>query len=271
MDGNHKNAPGKHYRAGIGMIELVEMFKDEDTARRWLEAVIWKDGKAVCHHCQGTNTYEVTGGRPMSHRCRDCRKHFSVRQGTVFENSHIPLRKWVMGIYLLATNLKGISSMKLHRELDITQKSAWHMLHRIREAFAQQPGGLFCGSVEVDETFMGGVEKNKHESEKRGQGRGATGKTAVIGVKERQSKQVKAQVIEGRDRDTLHHFIETNVDTGTLVYTDDFKAYRQLKNHDHQFVRHGLGEYVNDSVHTNGMESFCGACSSGRTRGPITK
>ena len=128
-------------------------------------------------------------------RCRDCRKHFSFRHGTLLADSHVPLQKWAIAIYLLATNLKGVSSMKLHRDLDITQKTAWHMLHKIHFAISGS-GILMSGTVEVDETYVGGLERNKHESDKLKAGRGSAGKTAVIGIKARESNQVSAQVID---------------------------------------------------------------------------
>ena len=185
MDKKQEIAPGKVYREGISIVELMNLFKDEDTARHWLESIVWKNGKAVCHRCNGTNTYEVKNRKPLPHKCGDCRKHFSFRHGTIFEGSHIPLRKWAIAIYLLATNPEGISSMKLHRELNITQKSAWYMLHKMRKAFAQE-GGLFYGEMEVDKVFVGGLDKNKHELRKPKQKSGATGKIAVVGAKYRQ-------------------------------------------------------------------------------------
>ena len=206
----NKKSPEKSFRNEITLIELFDMFPGEDSARRWFESLVWRDGIAVCHRCGGTNTYEVKNLKPLPHRCRDCRRHFSVRHGTILEGSHIPLRKWAIAIYLVATNLKGVSSMKLHRDLGITQKSAWFMLHRIRKALADG-NDLMNGTIEVDETHMGGLEKNKHVDKKLNAGRGAVGKTAVIGAKERESKRVKAQVIENTKRNTLHGFIHENV------------------------------------------------------------
>ena len=185
MDKKQVIAPGKSHQEGIDTVELLSLFKDEDTARRWFESIVWKNGKAVCHRCNGTNTYEVRNGKPLPHKCRDCRKHFSFRHGTIFEGSNIPLRKWAIAIYLVAENPDGISSMQLHRELNITQKSAWYMLRRIREALAQEDG-LFYGEMEVDKVFVGGLDKNKHETRKPKQRRGAAGKTAVVDVKNRQ-------------------------------------------------------------------------------------
>ena len=232
------------------------MFPDEYSARKWFESIIWEDGGAVCHRCGGTNTYEVAGGKPLPYRCRDCRKHFSFRHGTLLEDSHVPLRKWAIAIYLLATSLKGVSSMKLHRDLNITQKTAWHMLHKIRLAISGSSGISMSGTVEVDETYVGGLERNKHESDKLKVGRGSVGKTAVVGIKERGSKQVSAQVIDDTRRTTLHGFIEDHTEACTSVMTDDFISYRQLDGYKHQFVRHPAGEYVADDVHVNGIESF---------------
>ncbi len=120
---NPKNkAPGKSHRNGISLIELMAKFPDETSARKWFESIIWEDGVAVCHRCGGTNTYKVASGKPLPNRCRDCRKHFSFRHGTLLADSHVPLQKWEIAIYLLATSLKGVSSMKLHRNLDLPKR-----------------------------------------------------------------------------------------------------------------------------------------------------
>lgn len=250
-----RKAPGKFHRTGISLIELFEMFPDEISAHNWVESIRWKNGVKFCPKCGSTNIYEKANRKPQPYRCRDCKKFFSIKVGTIFEGSNIPLRKWVIAIYLHLTSLKGVSSMKLHRDLGITQKSAWHMLHRIRQAFDEE-NELFDGFVEVDETYMGGLEKNKLKSKKLNSGRGPVGKTAVIGIKERNSKKVKAKVIQNVDRDTLHKFIKEFVEEGSTVFTDDLKSYRKLKNFYHQFVKHSAGEYVSDMAHINGIESF---------------
>ena len=153
-----KKAPGKSHRQGLSLTELFEMFPNESAAREWLEDVRWPKGERYCPHCvvEGRSA-SVPNEKPMPYRCADCKKYFSVRTGTIMERSHIPLNKWVIALYLMGTNLKGVSSMKLHRDLKITQKSAWYMAHRIRDSWAEGHD-LFQGSVEVDESYFGGKE-----------------------------------------------------------------------------------------------------------------
>lgn len=251
-----RKAPGKSHRKGISLLELKQLFPDEEAARIWFESILWPDGIRICPRCESTNTHECSHAK-MPYRCRDCRKYFSVKTGTVMTGSPLPLLKWVYAIYLDTTSLKGVASMKVHRDLDITQKTAWFMQQRIREAFAHEGARSFAGPVEVDETYVGGRRKNMSHAKRKAladTGRGAVGKTAVVGAKDRASNRVSAKVVHETTAPTLRSFIQSNATDGTAIYTDDACAYQGLTNH--ETVKHSVGEYVRDQVHTNGVESF---------------
>jgi transposase-like protein len=246
----------------ISLYDFFKRFPDETAARLYFENGRWASGK-YCPHCGSFSVSECVDHKPMAYRCKDCRKHFSVRTGTVLEQSRLPLQKWLMAIYMMTTARKGIPSTQMARELGITQKSAWFLAQRIRETwFAQSSeiteaggGNKLSGEVEVDETFIGGKEKNKHANKKLHQGRGAVGKSIVVGVKQR-GGDVIASHISNTSAPTLQGFIGKNVEAQSIVYTDNFKSYNGLKGYTHLSVNHSVGEYVREQAHTNGIESF---------------
>lgn len=162
-----------------------------------------------------------------------------------------------MGVatYFLTTSLKSVSSMKLHRDLGVTKTTAWYLANRIREVF-EKGDENFSGTVGTDESYFGGLEKNKHRDKKLNEGRRTVGKTAVAGLIDVDINQVTAKVIQNNKRITLHGFINANVEQGSTVCTDDFKIYRNKQDYDHRFVKHSVDEYVDENFHINGMESF---------------
>ena len=236
-----QKAPGKSYRKGLSLIELNGMFPDDAAAERWYTQIRWPHG-AFCPYCGSFDVQCNIKHKTMTHRCRDCptRPFFSLKTGTVMQGSKLGYQVWAIATYLITTNIKGVSSMKLHRDVKVTQKTAWHLAHRLREGLKNNTG-FFFGPVEVDETYIGGKEGNKHESKKLHAGRGAVGKVAVVGAKDRQTNQVSAHVVEGTDKETLQGFVAEQTDHEATIYTDEHAAYQGLQQ-PHETVRHSVGE-----------------------------
>lgn len=230
--------------------DFFKRFPDEDSARLYLEKARWPNG-IVCLNCQHNDVWKIRGGKIYT--CKKCRTQFTIRTGTVMEDSKLSLQKWIYAMYLMTTARKGISSIQLSKELGITQKSAWFVEHRIRESC--KSSGLLTGTVEVDETYIGGKEKNKHKSKKLHAGRGAVGKSIVFGVKSRDG-ETQAKVISGTTKEHLGEAITESVAEGAILYSDDFKSYTDLAKYHHETVNHSGGEYVRGDAHINSIESF---------------
>ena len=240
------------------MVELFRWFPDDATAEAWFIERRWPTGIA-CPHCGSIRAQTGAKHKTMPYRCREkeCAKRFSPKTGTVMEGSKLGFQVWMIATYLMATNLKSVSSMKLHRDLNINQRSAWFLAHRLRVALSEE-GGIFSGPVEVDETYMGGRRANMSNARRKelaDTGRGAVGKTAVVGVRDRATKQVAARVVGRTDAPTLQGFVIDHAAPGATVYSDDASAYESLP-FNHDTVKHSLSEYVKGDVHTNGIESL---------------
>ena len=236
----------------ISTAQLFAMFPNQETARTYLESRFWPKG-ARCPICGLTD--RIGNHSPGLYRCLQCKEAFSVRTGTIFERSHVPLHKWVHAMYLLLTARQGISSLQLSKEIGITQKSAWFVSHRLREACGADIDKL-RGIVEIDETHFGGKEGNKHEGKKLKAGRGAVGKAAVLGMRERGGRTFAAPIAD-TGMDTVRKAIHANIEVGSMLNTDDAAVYDGIGGlfFGHDSVNHTAGEYVRGNVTTNSIES----------------
>ncbi len=246
----------------ISTYELFQMYPDAEAGRAYFESMRWGQDREhmACPHCGGTERINARKGKRAGYyRCGDCGEEFTVRTNTIFGRSHVPLNKWLYAMYIVVTARKGISSLQLSKEIGVTQKTAWFMLGRLREACGGEPTKL-SGIVEVDETFIGGKEMNKHADKKLNAGRGAVGKQAVMGMRERGGRSI-AMPVAGRSAAILQRQIAKHVEPGSTVYTDELKSYGGLEYHyEHGTVNHSAGKYVEyigaNAIHVNSTESM---------------
>jgi transposase-like protein len=236
------------------LLELVAAIPDEQTAIDHFRAIRWKNGD-YCPHCGSTKVYHFSDKR--THKCGDCRQRFSIKVGTIFEDTKIPLRTWFMAIWLITSHKKGIASAQLARDIKVTQKTAWFMLHRLRHAaMTKSFNRQLSGTVEADETFVGGKERNKHASQRKHEGRGGVGKATVMGLKERNG-ELRTMTVDNLKASTVHGVIREHVAAGSNLMTDEHLSYLGLQgDYMHHTVNHSADEYVRHYVlHTNGIES----------------
>lgn len=237
----------------MSLPELFAKFPDDDTAEAWFVEQRWPDG-VHCVFCGSENVAERASRKPQPYRCRSCRRNFSVKTGSLMHASKLGCRVWVLAIYLMSTSVKGVSNPKLHRDLGVTQKTAWYLAHRIRAAWENHPQP-FAGPVETDTAWIGGKAKNMHATVRRQRVHGSNSHLVpVMGVRDRPTGDVAAEAVAREDSATAREFLRDHTTGPVMVYTDDSKIYARLPRH--RSVNHSRGQYVDGSCHTNRIESF---------------
>ena len=235
------------------LVDLMDFFKDEEFCHNFLKDLFWGKNREnkKCPRCQSCNVNEFKDY--TKNRCYDCKFEFSIRKGTIFDDSKVTLKRWFMVIYLANSNKKGVNSLAVSRQVGVTQKTAWFMLHRIKNAVAGKMfNNQFTGTVEIDECYLGGKEGNKHTINKF-----KSEKTAVIGMVERETKQVKAVSVENADKESLLPKIGCNVKEKATIITDTYSAYNDLRNnYKHKSVKHSANEYVRNEIDIDGRVAF---------------
>jgi transposase-like protein len=236
------------------LFDLMDAFPDEQTCVDHLRSIRWRDGE-FCPYCGGNRIYHFSDRRTF--KCGDCRQRFSIKVGSVFEDTKLPLRKWFMAIWLITNHPKGIASTTLAKDLKITQKSAWFVLHRLRHAARTNSfNAPLKGTAEADETYVGGKEKNKHASKRRPGSQGGVGKEIVFGIIERDG-ELRADVVSDMKARTVNQIVGENVEKGATIMTDEHPSFVGLSDdYWHHAVNHSAGEYVrHQTIHTNSIES----------------
>ena len=237
------------------LIECQKYFSNEETCWNHLEKLRW-NGKVICPFCQSDKHYKFANSH--TYKCKDCKKKFNAKIGTIFENTKIPLSKWFVSIYIATSHKKGISSIQLSKDIGVTQKTGWFILHRIREMLKAKAPYMLNSVAEIDETYVGGLSKNKHRNKRIAlQGRSYGEKAMVFAILDRKDGEVWTKTVKGVNRDVLRPIIRQRIDKSTMIITDGFSAYRGLeKEYHHEIINHLEDEYVRGEWHTNSIEGF---------------
>lgn len=254
------NTPNKDHRDAITYAEFYDrLFPDEAVAEDWFIKTRWSNS-VTCPKCGSTNTKEKASKTKLrTWRCRDCVSNFTAKTNSVLHGSHLSFRDWAFAIYQFVSDVSGVSSLKLHRDLGCSRKTSWHLGHRIRHGLDSRDLP-YTGPVEVDESYFDGKEKTKHKNKRRKVGRGVAGKSIVVAAKDRKTNRISVKVVKSTKKPELHKFVNDNASSGSKVYTDEHPSYNGMDDYHHESVKHRSGEYVRytdlDKIHTNGVEGF---------------